>query len=366
MENVKIALVKQEVYQDLYVCPENEKDPIKILFSSMGRVGPIGLFTKLNADFYIVKEEDSKECQIYKRVLPHMAENLKMLKTTTLNNLPGQGFKRPGCDKSNGYYSVSCYDVDWGNYDIVISINISLPSKLIKQHSNTLFCYMIGEANLATKSVKFGYDVCLNQEARGTVASKLGVIDFPYTFVGVNCLEKLMHQFLGKESEKRGIYAEINSSAERPVTNVPPLFSGLKNLGHTINLHKQLISDNLIEIYNSKYFLKIAGRKLRGNSVIESISLGTPVLMNPDDVIHKELLPKEAWIVTPEDAYRKIEYLDKNADAYNDLLMKERDLLNKYIYQAPLNSLLNCLKYKRNKKSFSFANLFKSARSTEV
>lgn len=359
MENLKIALVKQEVYQDLYVCSGNEKDPIKILFSSMGRVGPIGLFTKLNADFYIVKEEDTKECQTYKKVLPHMADSLKMLKTTTLNNLPGQDFKIPGSDKSNGYYSVSCYDVDWGSYDIVISINISLPSKLIKQHANTLFCYMIGEANLATKRVKFSYDVCLNQEARGKVATKTGVIDFPYTFVGMNCLERLIHRFLGKESEKRGIYSEINSSAERPVVNIPPLFSNLRNLGHPINLHKQLISANLVEVYNSKYFLKIGGRKLRGNSVIESISLGTPVLMNPNDVIHNELLPKEAWILTQEDAYRKIEYLDKNVDAYNDLLMKERDLLNKYIYQAPLNSLLNCLHYKRNKKTFSFSNIFK-------
>lgn len=39
MNKLKIALVKQEVYQDLYVCPVTEKDPGQILFSSMGRVG---------------------------------------------------------------------------------------------------------------------------------------------------------------------------------------------------------------------------------------------------------------------------------------------------------------------------------------
>ena len=56
MNKLKIALVKQEVYQDLYVCPVTEKDPGQILFSSMGRVGPIALMSDLNADFYIVKE----------------------------------------------------------------------------------------------------------------------------------------------------------------------------------------------------------------------------------------------------------------------------------------------------------------------
>ena len=42
MNKLKIALVKQEVYQDLYVCPVTEKDPGQILFSSMGRVGECG------------------------------------------------------------------------------------------------------------------------------------------------------------------------------------------------------------------------------------------------------------------------------------------------------------------------------------
>ena len=56
MNKPKIALVKQEVYQDLYVCPVTEKNAANILFSSMGRVGPIGLMADLDADFYIVKE----------------------------------------------------------------------------------------------------------------------------------------------------------------------------------------------------------------------------------------------------------------------------------------------------------------------
>ena len=68
MENLKIALLKQDIYQDLYVCPVSEKSAANILFSSMMRVGPIGLMSDLNADFYIVKEEPAPETQIYKKV----------------------------------------------------------------------------------------------------------------------------------------------------------------------------------------------------------------------------------------------------------------------------------------------------------
>lgn len=76
----KIALLKQEVYQDLYVCPVTEKDPEAILLSSMGRVGPIGLMAELDADFYIIKEEREWETQIYRKVIPHIAKDLHLRK----------------------------------------------------------------------------------------------------------------------------------------------------------------------------------------------------------------------------------------------------------------------------------------------
>lgn len=102
----KIALVKQETYQDLYVCPVTEKDPAEILFSSMGRVGPIGLMAELGADFYIIKEEPMPETQIYKKVIPHLAKHLHLLKTQTLDKIPGQEFKQPGSPYPNGKFAV--------------------------------------------------------------------------------------------------------------------------------------------------------------------------------------------------------------------------------------------------------------------
>ena len=48
-EGMKIAFVKQDCYQDLYVSDKNASVE-ELLFSSQGRVGPIGLFTLLGAD----------------------------------------------------------------------------------------------------------------------------------------------------------------------------------------------------------------------------------------------------------------------------------------------------------------------------
>ena len=346
---LKIALVKQEIYQDLYVCSYEEKNSANILFSSQGRVGPIGLMSELNADFYIVKEESDKETQIYKKVIPHIAKHLYILKTQTLDKIPGQEFKQPGSKHPNGEFAQNCYQINWGQYDIVISINVSLPTKLIMKYPNTLFAYMIGEANLATKRSCFGYDITLNQMARGIVTNKLyGAVDFPYTFVKGDTLKKIMYQSLQRTSRNEGVFMEINSTKERPVTKVPEHFKPLEAIGQKIILHQQKIENNLKSIYDSKYFVKMGGRTIRGNSVAEAISLGTLAIMNRDEVIHKELIIDECNVKTMEDVIILIQELEQNDEKYNTLLKKQQDLLTHYFFDRPLSSITNCLELKKS------------------
>lgn len=344
---MKIALVKQEVYQDLYVCPVTEKDTVNILFSSMGRVGPIGLMEEMDADFYIVKEEPEYETQIYKKVIPHISKYLYLLKTETLDKIPGQEFKSPGSPYPNGKFAVDCHNIDWGKYDIVISINISIPTNIVRCYPNTLFAYMIGEANMATGSVHFGYDVTMNQMARGIISYKCGIMDFPYTFVSSDTLEKIMQRYLLRPSERKGIFMEINSTKERPVTKVPEHFRPLVDAGYEIILHKQKISDNLQSIYDAKYFVKMGGRPIRGNSVAEAVSLGTLAIMNKDEVIHHELIIDECDVKNMNQMLELINKLENDNELYETLLQKQRNVLKKLFFDAPLLSLKNCLEEKR-------------------
>ncbi len=344
---MKIALVKQEVYQDLYVCPVTEKNAANILFSSMGRVGPIGLMAELDADFYIVKEEPEYETQIYRKVIPHIAKHLYLLKTETLDKIPGQEFKQPGSPYPNGKFAIDCHDIDWSKYDVVISINVSLPTSVVRSYPQTLFAYMIGEANMATGSVHFGYDVTMNQMARGIVSRKCGIMDFPYTFLSSDTLQKIMQNHLGRESGNKDIFMEINSTTERPVTKAPAHFQPLIDAGYEIILHKQRIFDNLKSIYDAKYFVKMGGRHIRGNSVAEAVSLGTLAIMNKNEVTHHELIIDECDVKTMEQMVNLINKLEKNPDLYHELLTKQRKVLKELFFDAPVQSLTNCLEEKR-------------------
>lgn len=358
MNKPQIALIKQEVYQDLYVCPVTEKDPAAILFSSMGRVGPIGLMANLDADFYILKEEPEAETQIYKKVIPHIAPHLHLLKTQTLDKIPGQEFKQPGSPYPNGKFAADYRQIDWGHYDIVISINVSLPTHVVLQYPRTLFAYMIGEANMATRKVHFGYDVSLNQMARGTVATRCGVVDFPYTFVGKDTLEQIMCRHLQRPSRRKGIFMEINSTTERPVTRIPAHFQPLADAGYSIILHQQKIFDNLQSIYDAKYFVKMGGRTIRGNSVAEAISLGTLAIMDRREVIHKELIIDECHVTTMAETVALINRLEKDPERYHQLLNKQRSVLQDYFFDKPIQSLLNCLQEKRQNpiKKYTWAD----------
>lgn len=340
LDGLKIAFVKQDCYQDLYVA-DKTATVSDILFSSQGRVGPIGLFTLFDCDFYIVKEDNAPECHFWEKtaIKRQTIKNDRALKDVTLDKIPGQEFKRPGSDKPNGFYAVDLYTVDWSEYNIVVCINIAFPTKVVHSYPNTLWCYMIGAANFAMDKVYYGYDVSFNQENCGRYDRATGVLDFPYTFVGPDCLEKIVFEYLNRPAKKVGIYGEINTTTERPVKRIPQFEPISEATGQPIKVHQQLIRDNLIEMYDAKYYLKVGGRITRGNGAIEAISCGTVVLMHPDDIICRQILPKNAWVKDAEEAIAKIKYLDNNPDEYQKLLEEERLLLKTFIVDYPVQYL---------------------------
>ena len=191
MIKMKIALVKQDVYQDLYV-GNKDMSLVELLYSSAGRVGPISLFDEYDCDFYIVEEENTSECHVWEKVMPKMVKEFRKLKTQTVKSVKGMDFHEPGSDKPNGYYAVKCSSIDWSKYDAVISINVSVPTQIVQKYPQVLWAYMIGEANFMLDKVYFGYDVCLNQLIRGENDLIHGVMDFPYTFVNKDHLERVL------------------------------------------------------------------------------------------------------------------------------------------------------------------------------
>jgi hypothetical protein len=346
---MRIALLKQDTYPDLYVCGPEERDPLAVLRSSIMRTGPLGLFELADTHFHLIRHEPEPECAaayLQGNLTPEIG---RVMSERGAGELPGKTFLEPGSDRPQGALAVPAESIDWSAYDVVISINVCLPTRLLGRHPRTLFCYMMSEAvKRYSRWASWGYDHCLTQNTRGRVHPwSGGPIDFPYTFLGPATLENLARRHTGRDAEKTGLYAEINMSPERPVTAPPSILRPLATRGVRLRLHQQNILRNLQELYDAKYFVKLGGRPVRGNSIAEAISSGTVVLADPRLLLQKELLPDSARVANLGELEARIAALDCDPAAYAALLAEQRERLRLYGVERPLAALHAALQSKR-------------------
>lgn len=349
-----MALVKQVTLPDLYVCKANA-DINEILFSSMMRVGPIGLFHEFNCDFIIVNIDKSKECNLWKEInqtpLKGGAELLLDLQTKPINMLAGQEFKQPGTSIPNGYFAVDVDSVNWTKYDIVISINFSIPSRIVLAQTNILWCYMLMEPQLYMDKVYFGYDVAFNHHISGMTYFRPGIIDFPYSYIHPELIKSIIEKEIGVKSRNRDIFCDISCSKTKPeekfVSKKPEHLLKLEETGHNLITHSQNIKENLIKQYHSKYFIKIGGSYIRGNSLLEAISSGCLVIGDPGNIIMNNLLPEKCKVKTVNDAITLINDLESNSEEFLKLYYLQQAMASFLAIIKPTESLINILNYKR-------------------
>ena len=346
---LRVAFVKQEIYQDLYTIGKSD-NITEVLFSSSGRVGPIGLFTLPQIDFLILEEEYDEECQVYKTQTKKLNKTLPLLKYQTIQSLEGHGDRVPGSIYPNGFFAQKAADINWSQYDIVISINISIPKRIVRKHRKTFFCYMMGENEGTNFNPDYGYDATLVQEtSKNKMSTK--TIHFPYTFCDPYCIENILLGALRRQPKKKGVYLEIKSYQKKSPDRVPSDFrEKMVMISEEVNLHQELIAANLEAVYDSKVYVKIAGQRIRGNGAVEAISAGTPVILDEKLIIHQEILGEKGRSRSLEDTVAIVREICESDRFRAEVLAEQRSLVFESCYLEPLSRLLYA--YKKTKRPF--------------
>jgi hypothetical protein len=338
---MNIAFVKSSIYQDLWIS-DITSDIQTIFKTSLMRCSPIGLNELINTEFIIVKESNEYPCQVNPTC--YNRNNTNYLKFAKQNKYPDLPFLDETFHSHISIDEVS-HEIDsinWSKYNIVITINACIPDRVIQQYPSILWCYYIGENDDHLMNQLLGkYDILLNQDVFKNEFPPFS-IGFPYTFLGPYTLENLYKTINNDETtNKHGIYIEINNTQERPVIHVPSEFNQISNIVDIpLYLHNQNIFHNLSNLYKCSYFIKLYGRVIRGNSILESISCGTLVLINKHLLIYKDLIPDECHVETPQDIIQKITFLEKNKDVYYSLLNTQRKILEENYYKKPIQQLV--------------------------
>jgi hypothetical protein len=192
-----------------------------------------------------------------------------------------------------------------------------------------------------------GYDVRLNQSMGGKVAQKFGVVDFPYSLIEPRSLLQFVKP-TPEPANRKGVFQEPNSAAEKVS------YAQFEKFGPIRKIVRKLDSPDHIEgtIRNlslCKYYIKLGGRRIRGNSILEAIACRSLVIGHQDLLIHSKLLHKSLRVKNIKQAIVLLKSLNSDDNKFYNLLSWQENQMEEYSVRRPLKSLRNLVSIKSGK-----------------
>ena len=340
LQRLRICLIKQETFSDLYTQPNlRGKD---LLFSTIHRSGPIGLFGAKFFEFFIVRISNSEESRVWKYLREDMngPNEQQIISFKDQKVINGKGERVTSVPQSK--VAISMNEIGWDNYDVIISINFSIDEELVKAHPMLLWCYLLQEPSMRhyKKSMiapLFSYDLFLNQKFTYQVeGSKPHQVNFPYNFMNSQSFVDLVRN---DSINRRGILIEIHTVGSLTGEQM----QHLEKYGEVRFPQEELFENVLQKMYKSKYFFSLRGNRLAfkiwGNSMIDAVGAGLLAFGNPKEYHNLGLFTPFTSIATVEEFIKKIEYLERNPLKHKRELVLQQKLLNKYCFFNPLRKI---------------------------
>lgn len=366
----RIALVKQDCNEDLYCCGP-DATAFETITSTLLRSGPASLFTLFDTRFFIVRTEPDAECNIWKE------------KSDPLQWAPQAWFEAfrehvPGRDHGQSQFARSVDDIPWQEFDLVISIDVSVPARVTARFPQVVWAYYVRELKAPSWRASFaaplpGQDLYLSQLfAPRKERHAPHVVDFPYHFHHCG----VFHQLSGRgstlnadDTRRRGVFVEYHtartaSRAElQALAEFGPVYACLATddqfdakSGERIPA-RSMSPEGLHALMTSKYHVKWGGRAIFGTAKIEAIAAGCVVL---SDLARDgtPFLHSKATAITDFgsllDALRKLEL---DTALYERERTRQRMLVDYLCYLRPANELLDAWQRVRRQKESVMRNI---------
>lgn len=356
----RIALVKQDCNEDLYCC-SSDACVADMLKSTLLRSGPISLFARHSARFLIVRTEPDAECNIWRE----KSEALKWAPATWF-----EGFREhvPGREHGQSKFARSVDEIDWSEFDLVISVDVSVPARVTVKYPNTVWAYYVRELKAPSWRSSFdrpivGQDLFLSHLFTPRRSRRPPhVVDYPYHFHHCGVFHEITGATWPESGRRRGVFVEYHtarSASDEELASLSefgPVYARRVEhdqfdavSGERIP-ERSMSPEGLKALLSSKYHVKWGGRGVFGTAKVEAIAAGCLVLSDRD----RDATPFLQTSLTATKGFQSLIGALRRLEADDALYQRERlrqqRLVNYLCYLRPANDLIDAWLATRKRK----------------
>jgi hypothetical protein len=326
----RVCVVKQHTTYDLFT--RASTDLREVVESSNWRSGPLGLWEAFQTDARIVMEDPARECQLGKQ---HWSQYV-------------QGWMI----WPEGSTAEVANAVNWSGYDIVIAVDVAVPTRIVMRHPGVMWCYYFIEGGpwgidgQYRGSPFFGYNVFLNHRlskslltpasgaARQMRSTRRSVLDFPYYMQSAQSVRALYPELV--TGQRQGFCLSHHSRCMFAEDELAALagFGPVRTQWSTIaDIHKAEVL--------SRYFIVHPGSKpTAGTALIEAISAGCLVLAPKDRILgFPELLAPELEFSTVQGLVALVRALEHDHARLEHLRVQQENKIQAWCFENPKRNL---------------------------
>jgi hypothetical protein len=322
--SLKVALVKQTAYQGAYL-PGAGRSWTQTIQTAPAHLGPMSFLADLNADYFVVRQTPDPETYLWKEKFAGDPN-------------PEIAFRRTEAwqEEQETMGVVNCDQIRWDDYDLVIGLDIPIPTHIVSKSKKTMWAYYSVEAggSLHKRSLVDpiqGYHLYLNhcfRRYRARPCNKNHVLEFPFTFQSAASWKHLAKETAGGNVNRRGTVVDRASWQSHP--REKPTF--MTPLSGDAAAYIRLMS-------SSKFAIRTDPKTRWGNWALEAIQAGCLFLGRADSLAMPGVLLPDLIVADLASAHKKIEGLLKNPLHMQSLAQTQTALAEHLAFRRPLMDL---------------------------
>jgi len=320
----RVALVRQTAYRGAYL-PGAKRNWTDVVVTANAHLGPFSFLAELNADYFVTRQTPEPETCLWKEKFAGDPN-------------PEITFRRIEAwqEEQETMGVVNCDQIRWDDYDLVIGLDIPIPTRIATKSKRTMWAYYSVEAggSLHKRSLMDtvqGYHLYLNhcfRRYRARPCNKTHVLEFPFTFQSAASWKHLAKETTGGDANRRGAVVDRASWQSHP----DGISGFMTPLSGDAAAYIRLMS-------SSQFSIRTDPKTRWGNWPLEAIQAGCLFLGRADSLAMPGVLLPELIVSDLPSAHKKIKALLKDPLHMQSLAQTQAALAEHLAFRRPLMDL---------------------------